>query len=162
KSWTVSPDQTLYTFSLVDTKWHDGKPFTSRDVKFTLEEVSGKYGSKFASTKSRIKSIETPDDRTVVLQLDRPFGPLLFSLSNYGNGVILPEHLFAGTNALTNPATLTAPVGTGPFMLKEWVRGDHITLVRNPNYWMPGKPYLDQIIFKIIPDSSARVLALKA
>ncbi len=98
----------------------------------------------------------------MVIELDRSYGPFLFSLSSYANAAILPEHLFAGTNVLENPATRTKPVGTGPFMLSEIVRGDHITLVRNPNYWRPGKPYLDEIILKIIPDESSRVLALKA
>jgi len=162
ESWTISPDNTRYTFKLVQTKWHDGKDFTSKDVKFTLEEISGKYGSKFAAAASHIKSITTPDPRTVVIELDKPFGPLLFSLSNYTNAAIMPEHLFAGTNILNNPATLAQPVGTGPFMFKEWSRGQYVKLVRNPNYWRPGKPFLDEIIFRVIPDPAARVLALKA
>jgi peptide/nickel transport system substrate-binding protein len=162
ESWTISPDNTKYTFKLVQAKWHDGKDFTSKDVKFTLEEISTKYGSKFAATASHIKSITTPDARTVVIELDKPFGPLLFSLSNYTNAAIMPEHLFAGTNILTNPTTLAQPVGTGPFMFKEWSRGQYVKLVRNPNYWRPGKPYLDEIIFREIPDPASRVLALKA
>jgi peptide/nickel transport system substrate-binding protein len=162
ESWTISPDNTRYTFKLVQTKWHDGKDFTSRDVKFTLEEISAKYGSKFAAAASHIKNIATPDPRTVVIELDKPFGPLLFSLSNYTNAAVMPEHLFAGTNILTNPATLSNPVGTGPFMFKEWSRGQYVKLARNPNYWRPGRPYLDEIIFREIPDPAARVLALKA
>ena len=162
ESWQVSPDNTRYTFKLVAAKWHDGHDLTSSDVKFTLEEVSRKYGSKFAAAASHIVGITTPDARTVVIELDRPFGPLLYSLSNYTNAAIMPAHLFSGTNALTNPTTLTQPVGTGPFMFKEWVHGQYIRLVRNPNYWRPGKPYLGEIIFKEIPDPASRVLALKA
>lgn len=162
KSWTVSDDDTRYTFQLVPAKWHDGQPLTSKDVKFSLEQASGKYGSKFAAAAARIKGITTPDAQTVVIELDKPYGPLLFSLSSYGNGAILPEHIFAGTNPLENPASRTAPVGTGPFMLSELVRGDHVTLKRNPTYWQDGKPYLDEVIFKVIPDKSSRVLALKA
>lgn len=162
ESWQVSPDNTRYTFKLVAAKWHDGRDLTSRDVKFTLEEVSRKYGAKFAAAASHIVAITTPDARTVVIELDRPFGPLLYSLSNYTNAAIVPAHLFSGTNALTNPATLSQPVGTGPFMFKEWVHGQYIRLVRNPNYWRSGRPYLDEIIFKEIPDPASRVLALKA
>jgi peptide/nickel transport system substrate-binding protein len=162
KSWAVSDDGTRYTFQLVQAKWSDGQPMTSKDVKFTLEQVSGKYGSKFAAAAARIKNIATPDEATVVIELDRPYGPLLFTLSSYGNAGILPEHVFAGTNVLENPASRTAPVGTGPFMLSEFVRGDHVTLKRNPTYWQEGKPYLDQIIFKVIPNEASRVLALKA
>jgi peptide/nickel transport system substrate-binding protein len=146
----------------MQAKFHDGQPMTSKDVKFTLEQVSGKYGSKFAAAAARIKAITTPDAETVVIDLDKSYGPFLFSVSSYANAGILPEHLFAGTNALENPATRTKPVGTGPFMLSEIVRGDHVTLQRNPSYWQAGKPYLDEIIFKIIPDEGSRVLALKA
>ncbi len=161
-SWTVSPDKLTYTFKLVEAAWHDGKPFTSKDVKFTFESVSGKYGAKFATTASVIDGIDTPDDRTVVFRLKRPFGPFLFSLTDYNNASIMPEHVYAGTNVLTNPATLSQPIGTGPFMMKEWDRGQTITLARNPNYWREGKPYLDEIVFRFIPDAAARVLALKA
>jgi peptide/nickel transport system substrate-binding protein len=162
KSWTVSEDGTRYTFQLVQATWQDGQKLTSKDVKFTLEQVSAKYGSKFAAAAARIKAISTPDEGTVVIELDRPYGPLLFTLSSYGNAAILPEHLFTGTNALENPASRTAPVGTGPFMLAEFARGDHVTLKRNPTYWQEGKPYLDEMIFKVIPDESTRVLALKS
>ena len=161
-SWTVSPDQLTYTFKLIETQWHDGKPFTSKDVKYSLESVSAKYGAKFTATAGHIDTIATPDDRTVVVTLKTPFGPFLFSVSGYTNAAIMPEHIYAGTNPLTNPATLTTPIGTGPFMMKEWVRGQTITLARNPNYWRQGKPYLDQIVFRVIPDTASRVLALKA
>lgn len=162
QSWTVSPDQCTYTFHLVEANWHDGKPFTARDAKFSLENISGKYGAKFAAAKSHIASIDTPDDRTVVIKLGSPFGPFLFSVSGYSNAAILPEHIFAGTDVLKNPATLSSPIGTGPFMMKEWVRGQTITLARNPNYWRKELPYLDQIVFRMIPDTASRVLALKA
>lgn len=162
KSWTISEDGTLYTFQLVPATWQDGQKLTSKDVKYTLEQVSAKYGSKFAAAAARIKTISTPDEATVVIQLDRPYGPLLFTLSSYGNAAILPEHLFGGTNPLDSPASRTAPVGTGPFMLAEFARGDHVTLKRNPTYWQSGKPYLDEMIFKVIPDEASRVLALKS
>jgi peptide/nickel transport system substrate-binding protein len=161
ESWTISPDNLRYTFKLVEARWHDGVPFTSADVKFTLERVSAKYGAKFAATAGHIQSIETPDDRTVVVTLDKPFGPLLFSLSNYTNAAILPAHVYGDADVLSHAATLAKPIGTGPFMFKEWVRGDHITLERNPNYWRQGMPYLDEIVLKIIPDPASRVLALK-
>ena len=159
-AWTVSPDKLTYTFKLVEAKWHDGKPFTSRDVKFTFENISAKYGSKFLAAAAQIKEIRTPDDRTVEIEMKRPFGPFLFSTTGYTNAAIMPEHLYAGTDALKNPATLSRPVGTGPFMMKDWVRGQTITLERNPNYWHRGRPYLDQVVFRLIPDTAARVLAL--
>ncbi len=84
-----------------------------RDVKFTLENVAAKYGAKFTAAASHIDTIATPDDQTVVVTLKSPFGPFLFSVSGYTNAAIMPEHIYAGTNVLTNPATLANPVGTG-------------------------------------------------
>lgn len=159
---TLSPDKLTYTFKLVEAKWHDGKPLTSRDVKFTFESISGNYGSEFQAAATVIQEIRAPDDRTVEIKLKRPFGPFLFSTTGYTNATIMPEHIYAGTDALKSPATLSRPIGTGAFMLKDWVRGQTVTLERNPNYWRPGLPYLDQIVFRLIPDALARVLALKA
>lgn len=162
KSWEIASDGLTYTFHLNPANWSDGKPMTSEDVKFTLLEVSSKFGSKFVAPGKAIKEIDTPDPLTVVIKLSKPFGPFLFSLACEQNAAILPAHIFRGTDILKNPASQTQPVGLGPFRLTEWVRGDHLTLVRNPDYWTKGQPYLDRIIVKIIPDSAARLLALQA
>jgi peptide/nickel transport system substrate-binding protein len=163
KSWTISPDGLIYEFKLVEANWHDREPFTSTDVKYTLEEVSSKFAAKFAAAAGLIKSVEATDPQTVIITLRKPYAPLLFSLSAYGSAAILPKHLFEGVNPLTNPTSLTAPVGTGPFMFKNWQRGDRIVLERNPNYWRgEGRPYLDQIIVRMIPDGGTRVLAMQA
>ena len=162
KSWEISPDGLTYTFHLDAASFTDGKPLTSEDVKFSLLEVSSQFGAKFNTPGKAIKDIETPDPQTVVIHLSKPFGPFLFSLACEQNAAILPAHVFRGTDVLKNPASLTAPVGNGPFMLSEWVRGDHLTFTRNPNYWIKGRPYLDRLIVKIMPDSSARILALQA
>jgi peptide/nickel transport system substrate-binding protein len=162
KSWDISPDGLNYTFHLVATKWQDGIPFTSSDVQFSLQNISGKYGPLFAASRRAITAIDTPDPQTVVIKLEHPFGPLLLSLSCDQNGGILPAHLFANTDILRNPTTLAQPVGTGPFRLTEWVHGDHMTLERNPAYWRTGRPYLDEIFIKFLPSAASRVLALKA
>jgi peptide/nickel transport system substrate-binding protein len=162
KSWEISPDGLTYTFHLVSANWQDGQPFTSDDVKYTLTEVSGKYGPFFAAASKAIKSVDTPDPHTVVIHLVRPFGPMLFSLTCEQNAAILPAHLLRGKDVLTSPVTLNAPVGTGAFKLGEWVRGDHITLERNPTYWREGEPYLDRIIAKFIPEPTSRVLGMQA
>jgi peptide/nickel transport system substrate-binding protein len=162
KSWEITPDGLTYTFHLAAASWNDGKPVTSEDVKFTLLEVSSKYGSKFVAPGKAIREIATPDPLTVVIRLSKPFGPFLFSLACEQNAAILPTHVFRGSEILKNPASQTQPVGQGPFQLTEWVRGDHLTLVRNPTYWIKDQPYLDRIIIKIIPDPSARLLALQA
>jgi len=161
-SWDISPDGLTYTFHLVTANWHDGQPFTSADVKYTLTEVSGKYGPFFAAAAKAIMNIETPDAHTVVVHMQRPFGPLLASMTCEKNAAIMPAHLLAGKDVLTSPVVLNAPVGTGAFKLGEWVRGDHITLERNADYWRKGEPYLDRIIARFIPDPTSRVLGLQA
>jgi|TARA_Y100000815_G_scaffold275270_1_gene312607 peptide/nickel transport system substrate-binding protein len=160
--WEIAEDGTKYTFSLKDAKWHDGKPFTSADVKYTLENVSGKFAPVFASAANRIVSIDTPDDKTAVIALSEPFGPFLMSLACPQGGAIMPEHLFAGTDPMTNPASNEAPVGTGPFKFAEWKRGDYIRLEANKDYWQEGKPYLDEVFAKAIPQAASRLQALKA
>lgn len=162
KSWDISGDGLRYTFHLQNATWQDGKPFTAKDVVFSLTNVSEKYGPVFRAAAQSIESIEAPDAATAVITLKHPFGPLLMSLSCDLNGGILPEHIFSGTDILHGAATLTQPVGTGPFKLAEWVHGDHLTLERNANYWQPGKPYLDKIAVRFMPNPPSRVLALQA
>jgi peptide/nickel transport system substrate-binding protein len=161
KSWDVSADGLTYTFHLVTTQWTDGQPFTSADVKYTFTEVGPKYSSSFASSAAAISSIDTPDDHTVVIHLSHPYGPFLVTL-RCGGGGILPAHLFQGTDVAKNAGSLTAPVGTGPFKLTEWVPGDHFTMSKNTAYWNPGRPYLDKLVFRIMPNASSRILALQA
>jgi len=162
RSWSISPDGLHYRFQLVNARWQDGPPLTAADVQYTLLNVSAKYGPGFASAGQDIASITTPDAHTVIINLKQPFGPMLASLSCANSAAILPQHLFEGTDVLTNPAALTKPVGTGPYRLSEWVRGDHLTMERNPGYWALGRPYLDKIIAQIIPQPSSRTLALKS
>jgi peptide/nickel transport system substrate-binding protein len=162
KSWEISPDGRTYRFDLVDAKWHDGQPVTSEDVKFTLLEISSKYGPRFNTAGKFIESIETPTPKHVIIKLSKPFGPFLFSLACEQNAAIMPAHILRGQDILKHPAILTSPVGAGPFRIKEWVRGSHIALERNPDYWIKGEPYLDRVMIKIMPDAAARVLALRA
>jgi len=162
KSWDISADGLTYKFELESAKWHDGKPVTSEDVKFTLEEISSKYGPRFNAASKFIDRIETPTPSSVVITLSKPFAPFLFSLACEQNTAIMPAHVLRGGDLLRNPAILTNPVGNGPFKIVEWVRGNHITLVRNDDYWRKGEPYLDRVIIKIMPDAAARVLALRA
>ena len=162
KSWEISPDGLDYTFHLVDATWTDGQKLTSEDVKFTLTEISAKYGPKFIAAGKAIDHIDTPDPLTVKIHLKQTFGPFLFSLVCEQNSGIMPRHVFEGSDLLKNPALTETPIGSGPFKFAEWARGDHITVTRNDTHWKSGQPYLDKIIIKDIPDSSARILALQA
>jgi len=161
KSWTVSDDGLTYTFNLVNNaKWHDGEPFTSADIKFCWEEITLKYQPLQGKLTSVIKSIETPDDYTVVFNLNHAYGAFMIYAGKFG-GMMLPKHLYEGTDILNNPYN-HEPVGTGSMIFKEWVKGDHVTVERNPHYFREGLPYLDKIIYQIIPSEATRVSAYEA
>jgi len=161
RSWEVSPDGLTITFRLAENaRWHDGKPFTSKDVQFGLMGVAGKYNPMGRIVMANVRSIETPNDHTAVFRMKKVYGPLILAMAPF-NCPIVPRHLYEGTDILKNPHNISNPVGTGPFKFKEWVKGDHITLVRNNDYYKPGFPYLDRIIFKTIRDATSRALAFE-
>ncbi|MFL7902039.1 ABC transporter substrate-binding protein [Azospirillum argentinense] len=158
--WEVAPDGLSITFFLrKGVTWHDGHPFTAADVKWTLENVWKTIHPRNQAIFGRVTQVDTPDDHTVILRLSEPSLAIL-SAVNANGAQVLPKHLYEGTDIVNNPHNLK-PVGTGAFVFKEWVRGDHIILERNPNYWDAGKPYLDRIVFKVIPDATARAAALE-
>ncbi|MEP6871316.1 MAG: ABC transporter substrate-binding protein [Anaerolineaceae bacterium] len=161
ESWTVSADGKSYTFKLVKgVKWHDGVPFTSADVKFTFEEVLLKFHARTkAGVEPVLAGIDTPDDLTVVFRFKTPYAPLLQQL-NVIEAPIVAKHIYEGTDIQTNPANLK-PVGTGPFRFVEYKKGQQLTLERNPDYFKPGLPYLDKLVFTIIPQDATRVLAFE-
>jgi len=160
ESWKVSDDGLTYTFNLVrNATWHDGRPFTSSDVKFTFSDVLLKHHPRGAVVLKAVESIETPDPHTVVFKLKHPYDPLMKFMGN--EAFIIAKHLYENTDILKNPYNLK-PVGTGPFTFKEWKKGSHLILERNPTYFRKGKPYLDKIIVKIVPDASSRMIAFEA
>lgn len=161
QSWDISEDGQVYTFHLVPgVQWHDGQPFTSADVKFTFEEILFNFHSRTkAGLGNVVESIETPDELTVVFRFTEPYGPLLQRL-DVTEAPILPQHLYEGTDPNENPANLQ-PVGTGPFKFESYAKDDTVVLVRNENYFKPGLPYLDQLIFRVIPDDTTQLLALE-
>ncbi len=161
KSWTVSSDGLTYTFKLQNgVKWHDGKPFTSADVVFTVAKFLPEVHSRARNNFSRVASVDAPDDSTVVIKLKEPFGPFLGSFE-ISSAPMIPKHIYEGTDYKTNPANQT-PIGTGPFKLAEWKKGAYIHLKRNDDYWKPGLPYLDDIYYHVIPDSASRAVALES
>ena len=160
ESWTLSPDGKTYTFKLRrGVSWHDGKAFTAADVKFSLEEIWKKLHPRGRTTFAKVTAVDTPDPATVVVRLSDPTPMLLTALSSYESQV-LPKHVYDGKDFTTHPA-LNAPIGTGPFVFKEWKKGEYIRLEKNPGYWDKGKPYLDAIVVRIIPDGAARAAALE-
>jgi len=161
----VADGKTLRFTLRPGVKWHDGAEFTSADVEYTLQEVWRKLHPFGRAAFANVVRVETPDKLTIALRLSSPAPYILNYINTYG-AQILPKHLYAGKDVLTNPLN-NAPVGTGPFVFKEWVKGSHVRLDRNPNYWGKGpngeaQPYLDGVVFKFIPDAAARTVALEA
>ncbi len=160
ESWTVSPDSLTWTFKLrQNATWHDGQPFTAADVKFSAEEVWLKISPASRRVLQYLTRIDTPDAHTVVLHLSKST-PATFGILDSLGTPILPKHLYENTDIRNNPYN-NKPVGTGPFVFKEWLRGDRIVLDRNDKYWAPGQPYLDRLTWKITPDVSGRATALE-
>ncbi|MCL1849717.1 MAG: ABC transporter substrate-binding protein [Clostridiales bacterium] len=159
EKWTISDDGLTYTFNLRSgVKWHDGKPFSSVDVKFTMEEIILQHHPRSNTFDGAIDRVETPDADTVVFHLKKPYGPFM-NLLGY-DFFILPKHLYENTDIKNNPHN-NEPVGTGPFIFEEWSHGSHIAFRRNPDYFQKGLPYLDRLVFRVIPDATSRVLALE-
>jgi len=160
ESWSVSADGKSYTFNLRHgVSWHDGKPFTAADVIFCFDQILRETHARTRSAIDRIAGFDAPDDHTVVMTLDAPFLPFLTSINSV-NGPILPRHLYEGTDFRNNP-TNNAPVGTGPFVFREWRRSEFVHLVRNETYWGAGEPHVDELYFHFIPDSAQRAIAVE-
>ncbi len=160
ESWDVSPDGQTLTFKIrKGVKFHDGKPMTAEDARYSIMEVLSKYHPRGKGNFSLIEKAETPDSHTLVLSLSKPSPSMMMAFSGY-ESPILPKHLFAGTNIENHP-NANAPIGTGPFKFVEWKRGQYMRLDRNPDYWSPGEPKLDRIVIRTIPDSATRSAVLE-
>jgi peptide/nickel transport system substrate-binding protein len=151
RSWEVSADGLVYTFHLADgVSWHDGRPFGSGDVAWTLRALRSEKA--FAHDLAvRIAAVETPDAATVVVRLAEPWAPFLTTLAWYGT-YILPRHLHAGAR-FGEAAADRAPVGTGPFLFTEWEPG-RIVLTANRRYFRPG-PHVERLVYRILGEAEA-------
>jgi peptide/nickel transport system substrate-binding protein len=156
-SWSWSPDGTKLSFKLREgVKWHDGKPFTSADVKCTFDLLLGKSEDKFrlnfrAGWYTNLADVTVDGSHGAVLHLKRP-QPSMLALLASGYTPVYPCHV-------PTAAMRTNPVGTGPFKFVEFKRNESIRLARNTDYWKPGRPYLDAIEFTVIPNRSTAMLS---
>ena len=157
--WTISPDGKTYTFKLrPNVKFHDGKPFTSADVAYSIQLLKTVH-PRGRNTFANVVEVKTPDPLTAILELSKP-APYLIKALTAAEAPMMPRHIYEGTDPLANPNG-NAPIGTGPFKFKEWVRGSHIIYERNPDYWDAPKPYVDRIVCKFLPDPGARSIAFE-
>ena len=158
ESWTLSEDGNDLTFKLRSgVKWHDGKPFTARDVKCTWELLQGKASEKLRinprkSWYQNLAEVTANGDFEVGFHLARP-QPSFIGLLASGWSPVYPCHV--------SPREMRQhPIGTGPFKFVEFKPNEHIKLAKNPDYWRPGRPYLDGIEYTIIRSAATWILEI--
>jgi peptide/nickel transport system substrate-binding protein len=158
QSFDISPDGLTITFHLrKGVTWHDGAPFTSRDVLYTYHVIiDPKTPTAYAEDFKQVKTLVALDDHTVRATYGSPFAPALASWGTH----ILPAHLLEGKDITKSPLA-RQPVGTGPYCFKEWIAGQKIVLDANPSYF-EGRPWIDRYIYRIIPDTSTMYMEMKA
>ena len=156
--WEISRDGLTITFHLrKGVKWHDGQPFTSRDVLYTYRiTIDPKTPTAYAEDFKQVKRAEAPDPFTFRVTYAKPFAP---ALESWGVA-ILPAHLLEGKD-ITKSELARQPVGTGPYRIKEWVAGQKLVLESNHDYY-EGRPYIDRYVYRIIPDTATMYMELKA
>jgi peptide/nickel transport system substrate-binding protein len=160
RSFEMSPDGLTYVFHLRnDVLWHDGVPFTAKDVAFSCGVMLPQVNPRSRAAFSHIASIKTPDRYTVEMRLSQPFSAFLLSFMA-SNGPMMPAHIYEGTDFRSNPYNLK-PIGTGPFKFADWKRGQYIHLARNEHYWKPGQPGMDGMYYRICPTPEQRLVAME-
>ena len=158
ESWTSSDDGLVWTFKLRDAKFSNGDPVTAEDVKFSLDRFANPdINASYAGVAASIDSVDVVDPKTVTITLKHPDGAILENLAMFVPSII-DQSVY---EAVGDEAYGTAPVGSGPFMVKSFNRGQSLELVRNPYYWKPGQPYLDGVTFSFVPDDNTRILQLQ-
>lgn len=160
KTWEVSPDGLTITFRLKEgVKFHDGRPFTSEDVRFSVLDVLKKAHPRGVNTFRSVTAIDTPDPLTAVFKLSEPAPYMLMALSSY-ESPMLPKHVY-GTGDIGSHPNANRPVGTGPFKFVDWQRGQFMRFDRNPDYHKPGLPHLDRVVARFIADGGTRAATLE-
>jgi peptide/nickel transport system substrate-binding protein len=151
--WTFT-EPTKLDFKLQPgVKFHNGEDFTADDVKFTIEYVKNPdTASPNAAILDQIDTVEVLDPLTVRLNLLQPWPAIVANLTTI--------QIYSKT--ATPESIAESPNGTGPFVWKEWVPGDHITITKNPNYWIAGQPYLDEIVFRPIKEKATSLSVMEA
>ena len=163
--WDISDDGLTYTFSLrPNVLFSDGTPMTSDDVLYSWVRAANDPGQNWTFTLTalqrdadgQVQGITAPDDATIVVELAQPWSPFLSDVAMFNLSVI--SRAFAEGN---EERLATECMGTGPFALGEWRKGEVLTLVKNQNYWEEGLPLLDGVEVRLVPDDNARILQLQ-
>lgn len=175
-SWDISDDNRSVTFHLQpDAKWHDGEPVTAEDVKFSLMFVGHKdyTGPRYSNVEQivgmdawhtgaadDVEGIEIIDEKTIKITTIKPFGPILYQI---GGRYVLPKHIWGNVDvakADQQRDLLENPVGSGPFVFKEFVKDQYVATTANENYW-GGKPKIDGIVIQAVSQDTAQAQLIK-
>jgi peptide/nickel transport system substrate-binding protein len=160
----ISKDGLTLTYHLRHgVKWHDGAPFTSKDVKFTWQVIMNKANNALTQRGyDQVQSVDLPDDYTVVFHMKAIFPPAIDTIFGESDSPyrILPEHLLAKYPNINQVPFNSAPIGTGPYKFARWLRGDRIILTANPDYFR-GAPHIKTLTLLNIPDDNTTVAQLR-
>jgi len=157
ESWDTPDPKTLVLRLRKNVKFHDGTPFNAEAVRFNLLRVQDKTVSSLVSELSNVEAVEVVDAFTVRLRLKRPDASLVLAFTDRAGMMVSPT----AVQKLGDQFGRT-PVGAGEYRLTKWTPGDSVRLDRFPEYWEPGRPYLDGILMRIMPDGDTRVNALRS
>lgn len=162
ESWEADADLTTWTFHLRDgVRWHDGVPLTAADVKFTFDRARDPdEGANNAADFAKVVSVDVVDPLTVKVTLEAPDAFFAARLALGGNEII-PEHVLGGYDLLADAVEFNSktPIGSGPFKMVRAVPGSYFELTRNEDFFL-GAPYLDGLVFRVVPDGNTRVTQL--
>ncbi len=158
-SWEKSADGLNWTFHLREASFSNGEPVTAEDVKFSIERFANpKINVSYPALGEAIKDVQVVDPHTAIIHLKHVNGALLDDVAMFASS-IEPKKV---VEKIGDKAFSEHPVGSGPFMLTEYVRGQKTVLARNPHYWRAGQPLLDGVVFEYVPDANTRVLKLRS
>lgn len=159
EKWDVSPDGLTYTFHLKkDIKFSDGTPVKGEDWVFSLKRERDTKSSPWKFALEAVKDVTAPDDNTVVITLTQPWGPILADLAMF-NVTVTSKAYYEKVGA---EGYSQKPIGTGPFYIAEWKKGEYILFKKNPYYWQPGLPKADEVKVVVIPDDNTRIMQLQS
>jgi len=156
KDWEISEDGLTYTFTLQKgVAFSDGTPFNAEAVKYNIERFLNEDIPNTKHPYNKIVGVEAVDDTTVKLTLETPSSELLPAMSNTNIAMLSPASIPKDSDAYLKGTGAAAPVGTGPYVLKEYLADDQVVVERNPSYWGEA-PYYDEITFRIVPEAATR------
>ena len=158
EKWTTSPDGRTWTFTLrKNAKFSNGDPVKASDAVWSLKRARDTKGPwKWAL--EAVEDIQAKDDYTVVISLKEPWAPFLADISLFSNS-IMPEKVFKGAK---DEDISNKPVGSGPFMLADWKKGEELIMKPNPHYYEKGVPKASELRIRYIPDDNSRIIALQS